>query len=143
MEIIEIEGRGFKPLKDYNCWRIAHQIYDQSSNSIEMVRGFGRHLETDEVFILLEGQAYILTAGFEDSFGEIEAFKLSKNKLYTVKEKQWHSIVLVPESKVLIVENKDTSDKNSQSYDINEVDRKIMIELIKGLEVTPLKIANI
>ena len=130
LEIKEIYGKGFNVLKDYNCWRIAQIGYDTDVNSIEGVQTFGRHLETDEAFVLLEGEAFIFTRGFEDTPETIEIQKMDKNKLYTVKERQRHTTLLMPDSRVLIVENNNTHSLNTQNYKINGVDLGIMKKLI-------------
>jgi hypothetical protein len=132
LEIIEIDGKGFNVLKDYKCWRIAQLGYDTDTNSIEGVKTFGRHLETDEVFVLLEGEAFIFTRGFDDAPKSIEVQKMDNNKLYTVKERQWHTAVLMANSRVLIIENNNTGSLNSQDYKIDEVELEIMKKLIKA-----------
>ncbi|SCY32809.1 cupin domain-containing protein [Alkaliphilus peptidifermentans] len=126
LEVIGIEGNGFVPLKDYKSWRIAQLSYKENNNSLEGVQFFGRHLETDEVFLLLKGEAKIFTAGFEDEFGEIQAEEMINYKLYTVKEKQWHAVILKPGAQILIVENSSTDDSNSQSYKLTPIDKMNM-----------------
>ncbi|SKA76461.1 hypothetical protein SAMN05443428_101197 [Caloramator quimbayensis] len=130
VEIVNIEGEGFKPLIDFNSWRVAQNTYCNEINDIENVKTFGRHLETDEVFVLLEGQAALFTAGFEEKMGEINVTVLEKNKLYNIKQNQWHALILNNNSKVLIIENRDTNEKNSNIYHITEDDRKKMKELL-------------
>lgn len=129
MEIINIDGNGFKVLKDYNCWRIAQIGYDENLNSLDSVKTFGRHLKTDEVFILLQGETSIYTAGFNNEFGEITINKMEKYKIYTVKEKEWHAAVLKPNAKILIVENKDTGSSNSDTHVLTQEEKDIMNHL--------------
>ena len=116
LETIDIQGSGFNVLKDYNSWRIATLGYDKNSNSKEGIKGLGRHLETIEVFILIEGNAYMITAGYDSEPSKATIEKLEQGKLFVVQEKQWHGAVLEPGSRLLIIENRNTSSINSENY---------------------------
>lgn len=125
METIDIQGSGFNILKDYDSWRIATLGYDNSSNSKDGIKTLGRHLETIEVFILIEGSAYMITAGCESVPSELAVEKLGKGKLFIVKEKQWHGAVLEPGTTLLIIENQNTSNLNSEDHIITKELMKI------------------
>jgi hypothetical protein len=58
LEIREFTGIGYKPLIDYGTWRVAilRYIDELIPDQIERIE---RHNETDEVFVLLEGQAVL------------------------------------------------------------------------------------
>lgn len=118
---IHIEGKGFNVLKDFNSWRIATIGYDEEVNSLKGINTMGRHFETDEVFVLLEGTAYLVIAGFNDKPDHIEVEKLEKGNLYIVSEKQWHVAVLDPMSTLLIIENENTGFGNSENYNISNL----------------------
>ena len=126
MEIIKIKGTAFQPLKDYNGWRIAQLGYLENINSLHGIKTLGRHFKTDEVFVLIEGDVRIYTAGIKDDLENIDIKKLEKGNLYVVKEKQWHVAVLEPGARVLIIENKNTSDENSDNYILNQADKERM-----------------
>lgn len=126
VEEIEITGNGFNALKDYNSWRIAQLGYDENINSLDGAKTFGKHLKTDEVFVLLEGEASIFTAGADDEPKKIEVNKMEKGKLYVIKEGQWHAAILKPCTRVLIVENRDTCDLNSKSHTITQEEKAAM-----------------
>ena len=54
LEIFNHEEPGYKPLIDYSTWRVA-LLNSPSMYLPENVTYYDRHLETDEVFILLSG----------------------------------------------------------------------------------------
>jgi hypothetical protein len=62
LQIKEFRGIGYLPLIDYGTWRVAYLRYidELIPRNIKRVE---RHRETDEVFVLLEGQA-ILFMGY-------------------------------------------------------------------------------
>lgn len=129
LEKIDIKGNGFNILKDYDSWTIATLGYDDNSNSIRGINKLGRHLETIEVFVLIEGSAYMVTAGNEDEPSNLCFEKLEKGRLYIVQEKQWHGAILEPESTLLIIENRDTSNLNSEEYILNKSNKQKIEDL--------------
>ncbi len=84
-----------------------------------------KHNETDEVFVLLEGEC-ILFFGVEDTYGniiEIKAQPMHPKKLYNVKQGVYHTHVLSKTAKVLIIENYDTGDSNSSKLPLNAIQK--------------------
>lgn len=67
-----------------------------------------RHNGTDEVFVLLAGEATLLIG--EDR----KEVKMSAGKIYNVRKGTWHQIVTKPGARCLVVENADTSEANSE-----------------------------
>jgi len=52
-----------------------------------------RHLETDEVFVLLEGGAVLFLGQCNDPIVDISCQQMKSGKLYIVKKNGWHSCV--------------------------------------------------
>ena len=107
VEIHEYTGGGYKPLVDYESWRVAVLRYAEEFTA---VKGLERHLETDEVFVLLEGEATLVT---EEADG-LREWKMERGKIYNVLKGVWHHIIVTPDANVLIVENRNTSAENSE-----------------------------
>jgi len=126
---IKIDGAGFTPLKDYGSWRIA-TLLPASTNNLDSIEMFGKHNSTDEVFLLLSGIAYLVTAGYEDKPSAIHVKKLSMESLYVINAGEWHVAVLEKNSKVLIVENCDTTD--SCTVSISREQYKVINEYINS-----------
>ncbi len=107
LEIFDFTGEGYDPTMSFGAWRVAFLNYaprfDESNfNMIE------RHLETDEVFVLLEGQATLV-------IGEtLERVKMDAHKMYNVKAGVWHQVLVSCDAKLLIVENDNTVKENSE-----------------------------
>lgn len=89
-----------------------------------------KHLETDEVFVLISGSCNLYSAGTGDLPGEIIKVPMEMHKGYNVKKGVWHTHTLSEDAAVLIVENQDTSDDNSPIFPITEE----MREVINALE---------
>lgn len=117
------EGEGYKPVWDYNQWRVAVLLPDVS-NDFMTFKSFGKHNTTEELFVLLEGEAYMVLGGKEEQATNLEILPLKKNRIVVVEEKEWHLVLLKENAKVLIVENVDTSNSNSMEIQ-TEIRNKI------------------
>jgi hypothetical protein len=120
LEIYSSDQPGFKPLIDFGNWRTAVSngpLEYQQKN----VSSLSRHLETDEVFVLLRGSCLLLTAGNGNEIGEIARTWLEEGQMYNVTKGTWHNTILLPGAKVMIVENRDTGDYNSEFKQLSQV----------------------
>lgn len=105
LDILDYTGEGYMPIVDFEAWRVAFLRCDESLSKLVKLE---RHMETAEVFVLLEGTA-TLYIGLEK-----EPFLMEPFKMYNVHQAVWHAIVVSPDAKVLIVENRDTTESNSE-----------------------------
>lgn len=127
IEIANFPEQGYNRLVSFESWRIAVLKY-WDRTSIEQRRMIQKHNETDEVFILLEGSATLITAGNGEEPGEFEFVTMQPHKAYDVKKGYWHAHVLAEDATVLIVENDNTSRENSVDWFLTEEQRHEMIE---------------
>ena len=116
IEISEYTGEGYRPLVDYGAWRVAILRYADDLRP-ENIKMFERHNETDEVFVLLEGQCVLFVS---DDEGGIHAVDMEPHKLYNIKKDVYHSHTLSEDASVLIVENRDTGKNNSERIMLSE-----------------------
>lgn len=130
LEIREYPGEGYKPLVDYEKWRVA-MLNDMDEASPEKIKEMEKHNETDEVFVLLNKRAILFLGEGNDDVTKIHAVDMEPFKIYNVKKSVWHTIVMVKGTKVLIVENSDTASHNSSYCKLSEEQRKTIINLTK------------
>ena len=88
-------------------WKVAYLGYCERFGSLT---GMERHLETDEVFVLLRGQARL--------YVEEEVFSMEQGVVYNVKKGEWHHIVVSPDAAVLVMENNDTAPHNTEKRSV-------------------------
>ena len=112
IDIVEYEGEGYKPLVDFGTWRVAFLRYIDELIP-ENIQAFERHTETDEVFVLLEGQAVLFLGKGGERIQEIISIEMKPRKLYNVRKNAWHGCVLSRDATILLVENRDTGKENS------------------------------
>jgi mannose-6-phosphate isomerase-like protein (cupin superfamily) len=109
IEVKEFNGEGYAPLISYNGWRVAIANFCERlcENNICKVE---RHLKTDEVFILLEGEA-CLHLGME-----LKRIPMETGKIFFVTRSRRHTISMIPNTKVAIIENHDTGPENTEYH---------------------------
>ena len=107
LEINEFDGIGYMPVILNDGWRVA--IVNSGENLLEKnLKKIERHLSSDEVFVLVRGGASLFIGK------EMKKHKMEVGKVYNVKKGVWHCIAMEENSKVLIVENDDVSERNSE-----------------------------
>lgn len=112
IEIMEFNGEGYRPLIDFETWRVAVLRYCEELE-VDNLKTMQKHGLSDEVFVLLEGSFTLFTGGTGPQITEVNAIHLEPCKLYNVKQGVWHTHTLSPDARVLIVENSNTCDENS------------------------------
>jgi hypothetical protein len=126
LEIREYTGEGYLPLIDFGTWRVAYLRYIDELIPENITR-LERHLETDEVFVLLDGQAVLFMGGCEPQVRSLEPLVMLPRKLYNVKRNAWHNVVLSHDATILLVENRDTGLANTEYCTLNEEQRRFLI----------------
>ena len=120
IEITDYQGTGFQTMVQFGSWRIA-MASPSDEQAGQPVTCLSRHLETDEVFVLLQGNCTLITGGCLDTVTDVAKIPMEPLKLYNVRKGTWHNRILFPGSRVLIVENAETGDFNSETVTLSEV----------------------
>ena len=132
IEIFEHNEPDYKPLVDYQAWRVALMNYtaDLTPDKINRMQ---KHTETDEVFVLMTGRCILFIGEGEEAVTKVHAVDMEPYKLYNVKRGVWHSHTFSEDARVLIVENRDTVDANSPFMPLSESQCAEVEELAKTL----------
>jgi hypothetical protein len=132
LEIREYNGPDYKPLIDYESWRVA--LLNYTPNLLpENINQMQKHTETDEVFVLLSGHCILFLGEGSGTVAKVHAVDMELYKLYNVKRSVWHSHTLGKDAKVLIVENMDTTKANSPFVDLTTRQQKEVVDLTRQL----------
>lgn len=113
IESSRYDGPGYSPVVDYDTWRVAflNSDADYLPENIDFIQF---HRFTDEVFVLIEGECVLFSFGNDETQPSLPyAVKLKPGVMYNVKKGVWHTHALGQNTKVLIVENRDTTNDNS------------------------------
>lgn len=118
MEKISLTQRsGFEVIHNSVNWRIAVHAYEEAVNGITAFTEWGVHEDSQEAFILLEGEAWLVLSEVGEDPKDYQLHRLEKESVFVVQKKEYHSIILVPDSQVLIMENLDMSNSGKKPVD--------------------------
>ncbi|MCK6582442.1 MAG: hypothetical protein L6Q49_05010 [Anaerolineales bacterium] len=132
IEVRDHTGPDYKPLIDFQTWRVALMNYTDDLTP-DKINRMQKHTETDEVFVLMTGRCILFIGEGEDSVTRVHAVDMEPYKLYNVKRGVWHSHTFSKDARVLIVENWDTVDANSPFVGLSGEQQKKVVDLTKRL----------
>ncbi|QRN84019.1 hypothetical protein JR338_04525 [Chloroflexota bacterium] len=132
LRIETYEGEGYRPLVDFGNWRVAYLRFIDELIP-ENITQMEKHLETDEVFVLLNGEAVLFIGEGENLLGRVSCLKMEPHKVYVVEKATWHTCVLDLDATILLVENQDTGLANTEYIDIDVSTKKYIVENSKTL----------
>lgn len=131
IDISTYEGEGYVPMIDYESWRVAILRYCEELE-VQNLKTMQKHDESDEVFVLLEGNCTLFTGGKGDAINEMDAVAMEPLQLYNVKRGVWHTHTLDRKGMVLIVENQNTGDANSPTQPLSEEQIQTILRLYQA-----------
>jgi ureidoglycolate hydrolase len=127
VEIRNYTGAGYQPLIDFASWRVAI-MRDSEPYAPEKIERVERHVETDEVFVLLAGEVTLFVGDGERHAERLVPQAMEPLKLYNVKRNIWHTILFSRDASVLIVENQDTGPHNTQFAALTPEQRELILK---------------
>jgi len=133
VNILEFNEEGYKPLVDFGSWRVAFLRYIDELIP-ENIHRLERHVETDEVFVLLAGEAILFFGEGEEEIETLTSLEMEPGKLYNVRKNAWHCCVLSRDATILLVENRDTGKENTDYITLDPSHRTSLVE-ISGMKI--------
>jgi ureidoglycolate hydrolase len=133
LEVKMYGGEGYCPLIDFSTWRVAILRWE-SSVQPEKFTFMERHTQTDEVFVLLNGQATLVLGGNSSSVDGVHPQKMKTGYLYNVKQNAWHTVMLSQDASILIVEENNTGSENTEYCELADNFRKEIATMAMRLE---------
>ena len=127
LEIRDYEGTGFKPLVFFGSWRVAMLRYMDELQA-DRIDSMERHLDTDEVFVLLCGRGTLILGGNGSKCEGALSHPMEIGRIYNVKRLAWHTVLLSLDASVLLMENHDTDEHNSEYGTLSAEQRTKIME---------------
>ena len=78
-----------------------------------------RHNETNEVFILTEGQAEMLLMEGESAPTQFHLFPMELNVAYSIQQHAWHHVFMSEDAHIIVFERSNTSRENSDQFELD------------------------
>lgn len=113
LSVFHSDKEGYASLFAFEAWKIA-MIQDSAALHRENIHVVSRHMQTDEAFTLLQGEAALFTGGTADKPGSLVKHALTMGSTYVVHAGTWHVTVTAPGCQILVVENADTGAANTE-----------------------------
>jgi hypothetical protein len=102
-EVFQWSEQGYSPLVFSHDWQVAllnwEPIFD-----LEKMGEIERHNQTDEVFVLIKGQAALFTLTSEGML----VSDMTPGAVYNVTKGSWHNLISTRDAAWVIVENRGT-----------------------------------
>ena len=132
MEILKyaFEGEGLTRVFENEKWMVGIKNW-KPMNDIANINNLERHNETDELFILLNGQCTLLFANETADGLDIQAVEMEPMKVYNIPRTLWHNTVTRKDTKLALIEDSSTGSANSDNLDLNEAQIARVHELVK------------
>ena len=110
IKVFEKEKNGFSIVLKSDGWQMAIVTYAEQYD-VKNHTKMARHMTTDEVFALIEGDATLCTINKNDG---IEKIPLEKNKIYCIEKGTWHSLVLSEDAVLVATENENIKPEDTE-----------------------------
>ena len=116
LEINTIENDGFNRFI-WNDHFITAFITRSEAYSDGVIKLMKRHNDTDEVFVLLKGNATLYTR--EELGADCEVTRLLPLTAYTVKASTWHHLAVSEDGALFVTESGALDPKNTDTADVS------------------------
>jgi mannose-6-phosphate isomerase-like protein (cupin superfamily) len=138
IEIKRFQGEGYRPLVTHAGWRVAVLNYLAELHPTHIAE-MERHLATDEVFVLVKGRGVLILGGNKARAEGLMDVEMETGTVYNIRMSTWHGILMSSDASVVIVENDDTCDANSEKCALDEGLRKQIVVLADhyGIQAPP------
>lgn len=101
------EGEGYNPFFIKDDWQVAQLNYVKEQDPVNISK-IDMHLLTDEIFILLKGNAVLIGAVERDGVLIFECKKMLEGITYNIPVNTWHNVAIEKEASMIIVEKSNT-----------------------------------
>ena len=124
----EFTGEGMQRVFENEKWTVGIKNW-KPANDVTGIDCLERHTLTDELFVLVEGVCTLVYANETDNGLEFGAVKMEKDKVYNIPATLWHNTITQKDTKMILIEDSNTSMDNSDILNLNEA----QIATVRGL----------
>lgn len=127
MEILsyEFNGEGMHRVFENEKWTVGIKNW-KPANDVSGIDCLERHNKTDELFVLVEGHCTLIYANEVEGGLAFGSVKMEKNKVYNIPATLWHNTITQKDTKMILIEDSNTSMDNSDILNLTEEQIKEM-----------------
>ena len=115
----EFTGEGMQRVFENEKWTVGIKNW-KPANDVTGIDCLERHNKTDELFVLVEGSCTLVYANETAGGLEFGAVKMEKDKVYNIPATLWHNTITCKDTKMILIEDSNTSMKNSDILNLTE-----------------------
>ena len=124
-------GIGYNPFLIRNNWQVA-KLNFVAGQGFEDIEKIDVHLNTDEVFILLKGQAVLIAAEKNEDQVSFQMVNMQEGVTYNIPKMVWHNIAMSEDAQIVIIEDANTHLGDFEYYYLNPEQKEKMYGEIKA-----------
>lgn len=115
----EFNGEGMQRVFENEKWTVGIKNW-KPANDVTGIDCLERHNKTDELFVLVEGSCTLVYANETEGGLELGAVKMEKDKVYNIPATLWHNTITCKDTKMILIEDSNTSMENSDILNLTE-----------------------
>ena len=113
------EETGLKRVYENESWTVGVKNWKPENDLIGFTN-IERHNESDELFILLDGNCTLIFANEVDGKLEFDYVKMEKNHVYNIPKTLWHNTITSKDVKLTLIEYSNTGMENSDVLELTK-----------------------
>jgi len=117
------DEQGYNPFLIRPGWQVAKLNY-VAEHGLDDITDIEVHMETDEVFILLEGTGILIDGRIEGDNVALSYIKMEKGTVYNVPAGVWHNIAMSRDAEIIIVEKDNTHHNDVKHFALSDSQKK-------------------
>lgn len=115
----EFTGEGMQRVYENEKWTVGIKNW-KPANDITGIDCLERHNKTDELFVLTEGACTLIYANETENGLEFSSVQMEPGKVFTIPATLWHNTITQKDTKMILIEDSNTSMENSDIFNLNE-----------------------
>ena len=115
----EFNGKGMQRVFENEKWTVGIKNW-KPANDVTGIDCLERHNKTDELFVLVEGSCTLVYANEVNGGLEFGAVKMEKDKVYNIQATLWHNTITRKDTKMILIEDSNTSMEYSDILNLTE-----------------------
>lgn len=111
----EFAGEGMQRVFENEKWTVGIKNW-KPANDITGIDMLERHNQTDELFVLVAGSCTLISAEETEGGMQFRRVVMEPNKVYNIPATLWHNTITCRDTKMILIEDSNTSMANSDIY---------------------------
>lgn len=111
----EFAGEGMQRVFENEKWTVGIKNW-KPANDITGIDMLERHNKTDELFVLVAGACTLISAEETGDGMKFSKVVMEPNKVYNIPATLWHNTITRRDTKMILIEDSNTSMDNSDVY---------------------------